>query len=563
MVIFAPGAKTAKASLSAVAAGLLLIAFLVFPGAGQASAATYANFNRETYKYSTTFSSAQEAGSYRVMVLQWNDEAMVPMLHAANPNLKILMYEGIMAAQNQSVASNTCTAGPTDLASHPSWILHNQSGQPIINQNHYLVDVGNSAYQQTCMANVIATAKKGGFDGVYWDMVNSALKWVLPSGTTVPEYPADASWQAAMYSMLSYAGSQLHANRLLNIGNIGGSVMYPGLWQRWNGPMDGAEEESWTDDGTGLKNGIWAWPRHLAAVAWSEANGKMAILHSWDGTRPGNSYGLASMMLIAGGQSSYSTSNACYSSCETFYPEYATAQQLGAPVGPYTQLANGVYTRRFQNGIVLVNPTANTIPAFALAGGPYTGSGLTDVTSVGMAPTSGYILIGPTGAAVASPPPVQGPAPRHPPVAPRPPATGGGGASRGSRVSSAAVLSLRRTLARVHALKGNRLFVTASCPAHVTGRCTFRVAVYGPLSAVRAGAKARKAKLLGTGRLTLRPGQSGKIVLNLNRAGRRALLRGQILRVWIRAQFRDLHKLDAFMIKTTFSAPRHPTRKRS
>jgi hypothetical protein len=392
-------------------------------------------------------------------------------------------------------------------------------------------------------------------------MVNAALKWVLPPGVTVPQYPNDTSWQAAMLSMLSYAGSQMHANGRLNIGNIGGSVMYPGLWQKWNGPMDGAEEESWTDDGTGIKNGIWAWPKHLAAVAWSEANGKMAILHSWDGTHLGNVYGLASMMLIAGGQSSYSTSNICYSSCEAWYPEYATAAQLGAPAGPYTQLANGVYTRRFQNGIVLVNPTAASVPAFSLIGGPYTGSGLTNVTRIGMAPTSGYILIGPAVVA-ASPPPLPIPTPSHPP-APRPPAAGGGGARGGGRVSSATVLRLRRTLARVHRLKGNRLFVVATCPAHVRGRCTFRVAVYGPLGAGAAGAKGRKAKLLGTGRLTLRAGHSAKIMLKLNQAGRRALLRGQTLRVWIRAQFRDRHRLDAFTIKTTFSATRRHARRRT
>ena len=67
-------------------------------------------------------------------------------------------------------------------------------------------------------------------------------------------------------------------------------------------------------------------------------------------------------MLASGGETSYSTSNGCYSTCEVWYPEYTTAQQLGGPIGSYTTLPNGVWERWFQNGVVLVNGTANTIP---------------------------------------------------------------------------------------------------------------------------------------------------------------------------------------------------------
>ena len=84
----------------------------------------------------------------------------------------------------------------------------------------------------------------------------------------------------------------------------------------------------------------------------------MAILHSYNTTQAGNAFGLASMLLVANGMSSYSTSNANYTSSENWFPEYTTAQQLGTPTAAYTQLANGVYERQFQNGIVLVNPSA-------------------------------------------------------------------------------------------------------------------------------------------------------------------------------------------------------------
>jgi hypothetical protein len=99
------------------------------------------------------------------------------------------------------------------------------------------------------------------------------------------------------------------------------------------------------------------------------------------------------MMLLANGKASYATSNVNYTSDENWFPEYDTAQQLGAPAGAYTVLSHGVYERVFDKGIVLVNPSANTIPSFSLGGGSYSGSGLSGVQSVGLGPTSGLILL--------------------------------------------------------------------------------------------------------------------------------------------------------------------------
>ncbi len=75
---------------------LLLIFLLALPSV--AAATTYANFNRSAYGYTSTLTPSQEANRYQVLVLQSSDAAIVPTLKAANPNLKILMYEGIQAA---------------------------------------------------------------------------------------------------------------------------------------------------------------------------------------------------------------------------------------------------------------------------------------------------------------------------------------------------------------------------------------------------------------------------------------------------------------------------------
>jgi hypothetical protein len=361
----------------------------------QAAGTSPALFNRQTYNYSTTLTTAQEAQRYRVLVLQSTDGSRVAALHAANPRLKILMYQAVLhSVTTDPTGLTTCTPYGTDNASHPSWFLKDQTGNRISDasySNGDLMDVGNTSYQRACAGHAAALARQYGFDGVYMDGLNSSYRWLIPSGVTIPEYPTVSSWQAANLSLISYFGPQLRSHGLLTIANIGGTTLTPGLWQQWTTPLDGSEEESWTDGGAGLAQQIPFWSVKLANDAWSEAHQKYALLHSYNTTETGNTYGLASMMLIAGGYSSYSTANT--SSSETWFPEYLAAQQLGAPSAAYTQLSNGVYERPFANGVVLVNPTANPVKTFSLGGGIYSGAGLAKVNSVSMSATSGLILI--------------------------------------------------------------------------------------------------------------------------------------------------------------------------
>lgn len=394
----------------AIVAGLVSVAAisaaLVLPGAQAAGAQPAAGtspalFNRETYSYSSSLSASQEANRYQVMVLHATDHADVQLLKAANPNVKIFMYTNILASNPSDPGTwSECTTYATDNSSHPSWFLVNQAGQRMGLSGYagnYVMDVGNPAYQQACVAHATALAKQYGFDGVYFDGATANLAWAVPAGTSVPKYPTPASWQAAVYSLLSYATPQVHAQGRLLVANIGGGANYAGLWQKWTSAVDGSEEESWMDTSVS-----YYWPQMLADTAWSEANGKLAILHSHYATETGNTFGLASMLLVAQGKASYSTANTNYTTSELWFPEYNTAQQLGAPVGPYRQLANGVLERTFTGGLVVVNPTTHAAPSFALGGGVYSGSGLANALSAALAPASGLILL----RVATSPPPV-------------------------------------------------------------------------------------------------------------------------------------------------------------
>jgi hypothetical protein len=332
------------------------------------------------------------------MDMQSTDSAQVALLKAANPNLKVLMYQTpIHTIGSNGAATPTatgCTSTTDDLTNHPDWIVKDQNGANIHStwdSTGYLMDIGNTAYQAKCAANAIAQAKRLGFDGVFWDELNGPVSWMLPSGISAPAYPTAASWETALASLLSYLGSQTRANGLISVGNIAGAPDVS-TWEQWVGSLDGVEEESFTDGSLGLAQQIPDYQSKLTELAWTQSHGKYELAHSWNTTEAGNTYGLASMLLAAAGTASYATSNNDYNSQENWYPEYTTAQSLGAPSGAYTQLSNGVLERKFQNGIVLVNPTAQSVASFSL-GGTYTGSGLTGATTASLSPTSGLILL--------------------------------------------------------------------------------------------------------------------------------------------------------------------------
>jgi hypothetical protein len=364
------------------------------------AASSVAAFNRETYRFSTAWPLAQEARRYQVIVLSDTNAAEVPVLHALNPQLKILVYQSVMHTNMNDPAELPTTAGCTgysaDLADHRDWFLHDQNGVIVHSRSssdHFLMDVGNPAYQQACAANAAALARRFGFDGVFFDAVSGILSWSMDPGTRVPRYPSSATWAAAMSALVAHLGAAMRARGLIAVGNIAGAPSAV-VWEQWAGDLGGAEEESWTDGGLGPVQQIPYWSEKLTELAWTQAHDVYELLHSYALTEAANTYGLASMLLAARGTASYSTSNArTYTSQESWFPEYAAAQRLGAPSGPEETLALGVYERAFAHGIVLVNPGANPVHRFSLGGGAYSGSGLNDARSASLGPTSGLILL--------------------------------------------------------------------------------------------------------------------------------------------------------------------------
>jgi hypothetical protein len=156
--------------------------------------------------------------------------------------------------------------------------------------------------------------------------------------------------------------------------------------------LNGVEEEAWTDNGFGLERRVPPWSAEFTELRWAMVHGQYEFVHSYNRGETANRFGLASMLLATNGRASYSTTNGATTD-EYWFPDYDSAAALGAPAGRFRVLSNDVYERPFAHGIVLVNPSARSIPAFWLGGDQYSGSGTVKVRAVGMAPTSALILL--------------------------------------------------------------------------------------------------------------------------------------------------------------------------
>lgn len=363
---------------------------LATPAHAAAAGAAPIGFNRENYGFRARLSLRTEARRYRVLVLQATDAPVVRRLHRFNRALKVFMYEETMSATPGGYQA--CTAVAWVRRHHPEWALRTRSGAAALVAGALHVDIANRAYQRTCLANAIATARRGGFDGIYLDDLGALPNYEYGSSAYRPalaKYATPRVWQAAVTSLLRYAGPAVHAHGLLLIGNIGGA--YLPLWSRWTSLMDGSEEEAFTDIGQGPAPFLWWWPYQQANIAWSEAHGKLTLLHSHNTTEAGNVFGLASALMQARSHITYSTSNGNYYGYEQWYPEYTTARRLGAPLGGAFR-HHGARERRFRHGLVLVNPSLHWVRGIHL-GARYTGTHLTRVRVVSLPPTSGLILL--------------------------------------------------------------------------------------------------------------------------------------------------------------------------
>ena len=334
------------------------------------------------------------AARHGVVILKSGHAEQMRRIKAARPGVKVLVYKNFTFTSSSWTAP--APSGVLFSESQPDWFLRDGAGRTIESSGYgYLtaMDVGHPAYQQRWADNVASEVASEGWDGVFLDDVNPTMKYHTDPGR-IAKYPNDAAWSDATRRALAAITPRIRAVGKLAVANIGTWHEHYATGRAWLQHLDGAMQENFVKWGTSPSDGyVWDWPTGgwstmLEMVRETERQGKLflGIAHSQNGDAPAARYGWATVLLAGQGRS-YFALHGDYAN-ETWFPEYD--YRLGTPSAAAAQGPDGVWRRRFEHGLVVVNPTTGA--RSVELGGTYSGSGLSSATSASLAPTSALIL---------------------------------------------------------------------------------------------------------------------------------------------------------------------------
>jgi hypothetical protein len=296
---------------------------------------------------------------------------------AAKSNGKALLY-----TTGWSVRTDWSTGVTYNQAVANGWLLKDANGN-FIHQyndpNEYLADFGDPAYQQQFLNNILARlAANPAMDGVEDDNFASAQ----PCGWAIPvKYSDPTAWQNAMLSFASKVGAALKARGYYFMVNSTGEEYAPckrddsgSFTQQWynrlaaTGGISGVMYEyAFQDpnnvtrlmDSTSPGSYMHSWDKWQQLAQIANQNGFDFLPITWGSStdRRVMQYARGTFMLDwdgVHGAFGYCT-NPCYTSGDSW--NSAWTADLGAPLGPKTNVQTGVWRRDFAKGIVVVNTT--------------------------------------------------------------------------------------------------------------------------------------------------------------------------------------------------------------
>jgi hypothetical protein len=381
--------------MSLALAALTTALAIAAPGATAAPVAGHFCLVLDTPSSIANISQTARRNSY--VVLQPWEVQQATQLKAANPELSVLVYQNLSA-----VASTTGPGGLTStgvsyaeaIAQSPEWVLRDTAGARVAESGYpwlWMADIGNTGYQRQWTANVLRLLDTGPWDGVFLDGVNATAKYDAGARKLV-DYPTDAAYEKAMRSMLAYAGPQITGAGKLAIANMGSWNEFPAVVAEWLPYVSGAMDEQfvkWSATSSNAYSGPSSWQAQIEAIEATERMGKqfLAVIQ----TNPSNAqalrYGWASALMGAnGGHTSFFAANA-YDG-DTWSDEYEVP--LGEPLAAAYPIGDGAWERRFEDGLVLVNPSSTSVKV--TFGGSYSGSGLADASGSTLASHTALIL---------------------------------------------------------------------------------------------------------------------------------------------------------------------------
>jgi hypothetical protein len=388
-----------------------IAALLVLPGAGRSQLAHAATGPGQTTTGALRICTncVQQAGDlshYDYVILNSWDAPMIPALKAKNPNLKALVYKNL-----SFTVSYTCSGGadnarlPTGVgycdanSNHADWFLTDPGGARINSRyftQHWLMDVGNPAYQNLWRENVAADLRAGGWDGVFADDTDASIAWHLGS-RTIARYPNDAAWRAATRSMLANVGPALRSSGFLVVPNLSApwasNYDAQATWRDWIQFTSGAAQEYYTKWGTTSSSWFagsdWTYRQQFQAITEQAGKIFLGITYAPKSDVRSMQYARANFLLFHeprnGGALIFEATDP--EAQDPFAAHWTS--DVGEPKGARFQ-AGAAWRRNFTGGTVLVNPSSSTVTV--QLGGSYLLQNGSSVTSLTLGPTSGAVL---------------------------------------------------------------------------------------------------------------------------------------------------------------------------
>ena len=265
------------------------------------------------------------------------------------------------------------------VAAARGWLLKSSSGDVLHAESysHQIGDVGNPDYQRAWLTNVAAFAKRTGVDGVFIDSVLSDISPFISGRTYPAKYPTQQAWADAMLSFIRYVGPGLKAKGLQVIVNADGYTpdtpkyndgsLTIAWWRQLAPYVTGLLQEFWMQNPGDLakmrvNGGSWdeQWNGWQRLVSVAQAGGKdfFGLTRGAADDFRAMRFGRGSFLLDWNGRGGAFI----YNPTDDSDPRMGDwAMSLGAPVSKKVEVASGVWRRRYQGGIVVVNANSGPV----------------------------------------------------------------------------------------------------------------------------------------------------------------------------------------------------------
>ena len=257
---------------------------------------------------------------------------------------------------------------------HPEWFLLDKNGNRITDyydeysrRNVYIMDFGNSEWQHYLAKNIVQTAKKREWDGIFLDgmYVDIADYWA-PNGLL--RYKNNREFNDAVRDFLATVYPSFQESNKLIVPNAYGCIKVKNLWEAWLNFSDGGLDEGFVSIYVWSPENIWRneveWMNQISYLEYTGNQDKLFYAYStgrWL-NKEDLLYNLASYLMGKNGGRDVFHNAAGGCNYEKIREDYDVFKDFyNAPIGiPLGRRYNsqGVWQRDYSNGRVLVNPSS-------------------------------------------------------------------------------------------------------------------------------------------------------------------------------------------------------------